>query len=83
MVLGLAQPSQAVREKRSAPSTPPRVHVERAHAEESGKPGIGGAVAEARTRLLLLSRPPPIVRWSEESLTNQRVERNPYQQPRL
>ena len=35
-VLELAQPSQAVKEKRSAPSTPPRVHGEHAHAEDSG-----------------------------------------------
>jgi hypothetical protein len=59
VVLGLEQPLQAVREKRSAPSTPPRVADESVRAEVSGSPG--SHCPSARTRPPPLSTPPHCV----------------------
>jgi hypothetical protein len=78
-VLGLAQPLQAVREKRSAPSTPPRVHGEHAHAEESGSPE--SVVPQPKRAHASSSYPDPPIRVVEESFSTNELNRIPYQQP--
>ena len=52
MVLGLEQPHEAVRERRSALPTPPRVSGECMHAVVSRDPGSHSPSAR--------SRPPPL-----------------------